>query len=317
MLLGLLALMLVAVGTFVGLYFRFVSVPRVAAYHVPPGARFAARLDLQQIALFAPIREHVVPVLLQRRGQPPDQKGQLERIEASTGINLGMDVMELVVVQRRGALGAVVAGRLPDEGVAAGILEYLGPDNDRGCTLRGERLCCRAPELCLEQASDGALVIATNAALLEAMLPSSDGYQELGLEPEGPGSFGGSLADFDLRGVPVLGTSSALAVAANVARVEGKIRLEQEVTLRIEAVPRPGTSLSGLPERLESVRTALTTAALFAPGQDIAGERALLARLRFGTEGARVTAEAEWQRHEIEQAARSLGAVLGAFLGAQ
>jgi hypothetical protein len=282
---------------------------------VPVGARFAARIDLRQIALFAPIREHVVPVLLERRGQTLDQKAELDRIERATGVNLGMDVFEVVVAQRDHDLGFVVGGRLPKGNVVEGIPQYLGDGSPGRCTLNGPRLCCAEPQLCVEQASDGAIVAATTEALLDAMLPSSNAYRELGLEAEGPGSFGLRVQGLNLGGLGRLPGLAALSDLAGVERVEGHLALQDEVEVHLEGVPRPGVSLADWPPKLEQLRAALQALSLFTPGQDFGGERALLGRLQFGSSGDRVTADATWQAREIEQAARSLGAILGAWLG--
>jgi hypothetical protein len=312
---GFFALMILAVAGFAWLYSRWIEVPRVAAYHVPPGARFVARVDLRQIALFAPVRQHVVPVLLQRQGQTLDEKGELERLEDATGVNLGMDVLEVVVAQHGSHFGLVVGGRLPKGGVVEGIPAYLGDTSAHGCALRGVRLCCASPRLCVEQATDGALVAATDPSLLDAMLPSGSAHQELGLEPEGPGSFGLRVPEFDRGAWGLLGRTARLDGLSDVARVEGRLLLEDPVKLRFEGVPRPGASLAEWPSKLERWRSTLQAVQLFAPGQDLAGERALLGRLVFGSSGDRVTAEASWESQEIEQAARSLGAIVGAWLG--
>jgi hypothetical protein len=312
---GFFALILLAVGAFAWLYFRLVDVPRVVVHHVPVGARFAARIDLAQIALFAPIRKHVLPVLLEREGRPLDEKTELERLERATGVNVGMDVFELLLVERDSALGFVIGGRLPERGVVEGFFGYLGVDGSHGCSLRGPRLCCARPTVCVEQATDGAVVGATEPQLLEAMLPSGDAYAALGITPEGPGSFGLRVPELGAAGFGVLGAAVSSSGLGALERIEGHLVLAEEVRLRFEGVPRPGASLADWPEKLETLRDALA-ASLFAPGRDLGGERAVLARLRFGRAGDRVTAEATWQPHEIDQAARSLGAICGAWLGA-
>lgn len=316
-LLGLLFLFLAFVGGFGWLYFRLVHFERAAAYHVPTGATFAARLDLQQVALFAPVRKHVLPALI-RAEESSQQKAQLERIEKATDVNLGMDLREVVVFGQGEELGAAVGGRFPKGGVVEGLSELLAEEPQHGCALSGARLTCVRPSVMLEQADDGTVIAANSIRLLEAALVRSDGYRRLGIEVDSPGSFGLVNPASVLTDVPLLSRWSLFSELGGVDHIEGQLRLAEETTIRVIAVPRQGVSLADWPDRLSQFRDLSLAVLRLTPGRDYAGERALLSRLRFGTDGkGSATAEAAWLEAEIDQGAQSLGAVLDFWLSGE
>lgn len=313
-LLGFFGLIALAIGIFVVVYLKLLGYERVALRHVPPGAQLALRLDLRQVVLFAPIREHVVPVLIGSTAEQEDQESRLRRLEQATGVNLGMDVFEIVFVESGGEVGVVVGGRLPDGGVVEGLFRLLSQTPERGCSLAARRLSCKVPGVVVEQAEDGVLVAASSEQLLGRMLTPGTAYQALGMDPEAAGG-GAWVPAESLARSPLLAAWPGAQSLAAVERIELRLALGDPVRVSLEAVPRAGQSLADLGPKLEAARPFLQTLLAFGPGQDYAGERAVLSRVRFGSRGDRATAEAEWQQSEMDQAARSLGAVLGAWLG--
>jgi hypothetical protein len=319
-LLALLGLMLVAVLAFGWLYYRLVYFERVAVRHVAPSATLAVRLDLEQVLLFAPVREHILPVVL-RGADGKDDATQLERIEAATGINLGMDLREVVLVQRASDAqygepqwGVVIAGLFPKAGVMAGLGLLLADEPLRGCRVDADRLRCAHPEFVATQASDGALIVAATENFLNELLPSSDAYQTLGLLAEGPGSFGLLLSDAFTSAAPLV-RMPGFRDLDQVARLQGHLVLGEETTLHLEAWPKSGRGLSSWAPRLTQLRDATLLLLRLRPGQDYGGERALLSRLQFeaGQQGT-VRATATWLEAEIDQAAKSAAAGLSAWL---
>lgn len=324
-LLALLGLMLIAVLAFGWLYYRLVYFERVAVRHVAPSATLAVRLDLEQVLLFAPVREHILPVVL-RGADGKDDATQLERIEAATGINLGMDLREVVLVQRDGDTqhndaqyrdaqwGVIVAGLFPKAGVMAGLGLLLADEPARACRVADDRLRCARPAFVASQASDGAVIVASSESFLNELLPSSDAYQRLGLLAEGPGSFGLLLSDASTM-ASQLTRLPGFRDWDQVARLQGHLVLGDETTLHLEAWPKAGHDLSGWAPRLTQLRDATLLLLRLRPGQDYGGERALLSRLRFepGQQGT-VRASAAWLETEIEQAAKSAAAAFSAWL---
>lgn len=195
--------------------------------------------------------------------------------------------------------------------------KLLAETPERGCSFNAERLSCKLPGFWVEQAKDGVVIVATSGELLDAMLQPGTTYQALGIDPEDAGGgawvVNGRIAGNNVPALRLLPGSEQLSA---LERIEARIVLGEPVRLELEGVPRQGASLAELAPKLEAMRPFLQGLLTFGPGQDYAGEKALLARLRFGSRGDRATAEAEWQRNEIEQAARSLAAVLSAWLGA-
>lgn len=310
---GLFALMLLACGIFAALYYKVLFYERTAARHIPDGTTFAARLDLEQIVLFAPLREHVMPVLLDAKGAVAE-KERLDKIEAATGVNLGMDVREVVIAHAPAGVGVVIGGRFPRGGVVEGFAGLLAEEGNTECRLDSAVLSCRSPAIVAQQAADGTVVMATSMAMLQSMLPTGTAYHRLGLEVEGPGSFGllPDRAMFDqnslLARLPVLAELNA------VDRIHGAIELDEEVSLTVVLEPTAGADLSAWLPKLEQFRDLSLTMLRFSAGRDYGGERAVLERLRFtANETGSVVASAVWNASEIDQAARSLAALLSGW----
>jgi hypothetical protein len=314
-LIGFFALIALAVGIFIVVYLRLLGYDRVAARHIPERTDFVARLDLRQVILFAPIREHVVPVLVGPTSDASDLEERLKELQVATGVNLGMDVFEVVVLSSEGEFGAVIGGRMPSSGVVEGVFRLLKEAPERACEAKGPRLSCRLPAFAMQQAEDGVVVVASTETLLERMLPQGNAYVGLGIDPNGAANATLVLHDTSWGAAPLLFRGAGAAELGQMERLEARVDLGDPVKLHFEAVPRAGASLAALAPKLESWRPLLQGALAFGPGSDFAGERAVLSRLRFGARGDRATAEAEWQLSEIDQAARSLGAILGAWLG--
>jgi hypothetical protein len=154
---------LLAVGLGLGLYIhqRFVKFPRVVAHHVPADATFALRWDVEKVTLFEPTRAYLVPLVeLKDAGKPaPKRRG---RFEVASGENLGRELRELLVVAGPGGDDwAVVTGAAFGSGAFPAALELLRTE---GWKATASAEVQHGSGLTLTRASDGAIVLASNAA---------------------------------------------------------------------------------------------------------------------------------------------------------
>jgi hypothetical protein len=299
-------------------YRELIHYERRAIEHVPPGAELALRVDLEQLVLFEPVRKHLLPLFdrapLVRRAQPAGAvTPRLQRLREKAGLNLGLDLRELVFARMPDggwvlALGGIFGSRHLLEGIEAVLHEEAGIHLRR----EGALLSVEYSGVVLTQADDGVLLVGSDAALLARAAPASHGYQSIGLEREGAGALAALPSWLDaLRPEP--------APSARASVLRGMLRLDfgdpLELALRIE---HPASTDMGAARRAVAGWLGMPADAdQFVPRADWGGERAVLARAHFSQASATLTLGSSlWQRSELDQAARSLAAWLeGRFLG--
>ncbi len=111
--LSILAAVLLVAG--VAVYLFVVRYEPLARRHIPGNANLVARLDLADVALFAPVREHLWPLVFEgAAGDAPKGKTRADRVNAATGVNLAADVRELLVASVEGSsFVVIVGGKIP------------------------------------------------------------------------------------------------------------------------------------------------------------------------------------------------------------
>ena len=82
------------------MYFKLLHYQRVAALHLPPDTTAAARIDVENVALFEPVRKHLLPLANTLRAGDPRLKPRLKRLEQHTRIEFAVDLREIAVVAR-------------------------------------------------------------------------------------------------------------------------------------------------------------------------------------------------------------------------
>ena len=181
------ALFLTFVGAFGAafwIYARYVAFERHAARHLVDGARLAVRVDLEKIVLYAPFREQVLP-LVQGPEEDPRLKPRLIRLRQHTGVELGVDVREIVYSrgERPGSWALAVAGMFPKTGVVRGIHEVLTEEGAQSRFDAATERLYLGPSVVVQQAADRVVVFASDPESLASALAPSDRYQalELGL----------------------------------------------------------------------------------------------------------------------------------------
>lgn len=216
---------LVLLGIAVG-YHRLVYFERVAALHVPAGARFATRIDLEQVVLFEPVRKNLLPVL-DAASASVNGQSLSQRITATTGINLAMDLREILfaVGQQEDQWLVVLSGLFPKD-VLPAVATAIVQDARLVAVPRGDGVLRLDPlAMFMTQAADGAFLISNQEALLRASVLPTQTFHSLGLSPEGAGSVAAVLSD------------DAWLPLAALARVRAEVALGATVRLRVEAEP--------------------------------------------------------------------------------
>lgn len=182
--LGALLLSFVAAfGVAFWIYQRYVAFERRAARHLVDGAELAVRADLEKIVLYAPFRDEVLP-LVQEPKADPRLKPRLIRLSQHTGVELGVDVREIVYSRAAPESWVLaVGGMFPKSGVVRGLHELL---REEGHSSRfdaaSERLYLSSGAV-VQQAADSVVIFASDPQALASALVPSQRYQalELGL----------------------------------------------------------------------------------------------------------------------------------------
>jgi len=144
------------------------------------------------------------------------------------------------------------------------------------------------------QASDGALVVASDPARLRAALRGGNAYLELGLPPEGAGGFALRVAQPFPPGF------------ANFDSVSGSVQLAQQVEVDVAVRLRPGAS-----SEPTGIAAAFAVLAAAAPPDSAARrplENAKIVPHREGEVGVQLS----WTRPELERGVEWLASLLKA-----
>jgi hypothetical protein len=307
---GFFGLLLCGVLVVVVIYLGYIRADRVAARHLPPDVTVAVRVDVEQAVLYEPVRKQLLPLANESFGLEATHSGltsRLRRIHKHTGIELAVDMREIVVGYgpAPGDWVMVIGGRFPKRGVVSGVGAALEEEGS-GWRISPDRQTLSAPSgVCLGQAADGAVVMASSPSRLAAALPSHEYHREIGLAPEGPGGFAarGALLR-ELRGSAKSADSRGWGVLENVERVTGTLALGPTVDIEAYVDLTPGTdseaARAGLEQALRALRDAVA-------GSDRAGERQLLERAELTSAGpGRVRLRTRWERSEVDRGAHSL-----------
>lgn len=320
-LLGLLVSFALAAAAAVYLYYVYIQYDRVAALHLAPGTRGALRLDLEKVVLYEPIRRHVLPLANERRkaanaAPVPAAPSRLDRVQAATRIELGVDLRELVLGWGPGPTDwvLVVGGRFPREGVIEGLERVFREEGAPWTRSSDGAVLVSSGGIALGQAKDGSLIGASREEVLRSALPANSVYEQLGLSREGAGGY--ALDGDALRTAvpPALRlVAPPLGVVDDVRSVRGDIALGAEVTLTSQVQLRQATA-PAVAEQLGRLSSGARGLALL-PGAPQGALRAV-ERLQTSVEAPdRVRVTASWSRDEVDAAAAELANLLRALFG--
>ena len=229
-------------------YARLVHYRRCAVEHLPPETELVARLDVEQVVLFEPVRRQLIPLIDRLPlGVPPGAASaaaepRLSRLRREAGLNLGLDLREVLVATAPGGRWVLVLGGLFQQGLVPGIARELTGELATGWRRDGDTLVFPPSGAALAQAPDGALLLASDRALLEAALPSSTRFRELGIEREGAGSASIPRVVLDRWAAEGDGPSWL----GTIERVALELRLSREIEVDVRLALREGASTAAL-----------------------------------------------------------------------
>lgn len=213
----------------IAIYYKFVAYGRVAARHLPDDTQLAARVDVETVLISESLRAHLLPLFDQGVQGPAGLKPRHDRFRAHTGVELGRDLREVVLGLAPGGWVIVIGGKFPKAELVDG-LETTLKEEDAHAVRSGDTL--QVPSgAAIGQATDGALVIASDAARLRAALQGGESYLRLGLPPEGAGGFALTVE------------SPAPPGFADFARVSGAVELGKAVNVDVAVRLRPGKTV--------------------------------------------------------------------------
>jgi hypothetical protein len=310
---GFGALLALGIAVAVVIYFRLIRYERVAAQHVPRDAAFVVRLDVEQAIVYEPFRRHLLP--LADRGRVGANAGparvldpRLERIKRHTGIELAVDMRELLFArgpsEREWLL--VIGGKFPKQGVVKGLHTVLLEEGVQAELAPGEHVVTLPSGSVLGQAEDGALLFASGRAWLDGALRAQAIPPELGLNVGQAAALAATS-----RGLPALPAiwsifDPALTAELSVQQLRGELALAAVPTLRARIRLAPGASAAAAEARLRDwTRGArMASAEQNAPGgQPSAGKGLEVSR---GGE-AELRIEGPWPRENLDGALESFG----------
>lgn len=225
---GLGALAVVALVIGLAAYVELLRFRRVAAHHLPGDTRAALRIDVEQVVLYEPVRKHLIP-LIDAAGT--HGAGRVDRLRTQGGINLGLQLREVVIgFGPTPADWVVVVGGLFDARVLDRVEAVLRAEGTAVARKDGELALGDA--LFAAEADDGALVFGPSPDRVRSALRQQPTFGRLGLQDSGPGGF---------------------AVAEPSRRFCGTFELAPELRVSI----RGAFSGEGAPERARAFETEL------------------------------------------------------------
>jgi len=238
--------------------------------------------------------------------------GRLLRLRRDAGVNLGLDLREILIATTRDRRWVLVLGGLFPHAVLPGLERVLASETGAGWTRVGDTLEFAPSGAALGQAADGVLILASDRSALAAALPSSQRFAELGLAREGAGGARLSQAAIEQwapSGAPWLG---AVRSAGLELRLAQQIEIDVQLELRDEAAARLVSGLAQHP------RPSGDPSPTKRPLPDALDPWGLLARSEHAeTTGTTVKFVTTWRQTELDRAARDLAAWLERRLAAR
>ena len=300
--LSILAAILLVAG--VAVYLFVVRYEPLARRHIPGNANLVARFELADLALFGPVREHLLPLL---EGAPssdaPKGKSRADRVRTATGVNLATDLRELIVASVEGSsFVAILGGKIPRgrfvKGLAAVAKEEAWPGSWH---LAGELLV--GPDgLTVGQADDGTILLGTSAAMVIAALPASEDFVRLALPERGASSF--AVTHEAWSGAAGAAVVAHASVLRKIERASGTFTLGKSPEDIMSIEPSEANPAPALAGEIEQLLAEMRIVALLLP--DAVGEKGALQAARVTTKEGHVIVTAPWSYEALDRGSARL-----------
>ena len=278
----------------------------LARRHIPGDANVAFRLEAADVALFAPVRKHLWPLL----EDASSGKTRSARINDATGVNPATDVREILIASTDAASWVVIlGGRIPPGRFVSGIERVAREEGWAGWRRDGD-LFIGPGGVAIGQADDGTVAIGTEDDIVLAALPASDEWQRLGLPEQGAvtfaitreawGGMGGAIGGLLPRG--------GAGLFRRASRAAGAMTLgaAPAITMRID--PVSGETPAALASDVETILGDLKLITFLLP--DVVGEKGALQAARVTAKGAAVEVRSDWPLDGLDRACERLARLL-------
>jgi hypothetical protein len=304
---GLVSLFVLAGGA-VALWFFLLRYEPTARAHVPAGTNIAIRIEAADVALFGPVRDHLLPLALDEgpgaSAPSPKEKKRAANIQERTGVRLPLDVREVVVASMDGkSWVALFGGRIEPGRFVAGLAEIAKDEGWAGYRREAELLV--GPKIVIGQADDGTIIVGTDRSIVEASLPATLEGASIGLPEKGALTFVIRKQAFEAASSmnPLAGNTSALG---RVSRGTGSLTLGKAPELVVRLEPIEASDTAAVAESARSFLSQLGLLLLLAP--DVAGEKEALRAASVESAGAVVVLRAPWPYEGLDRGAARLAA---------
>jgi hypothetical protein len=258
-------LLVLGVALGIVIHRSYVGFARVAAYHVPPDATLVVRWDVEKVGLFEPTRRFLLPLLDEVHAPPPTPSvapehrsplvallpstgpvkttppGRRDRFAAESGSMIARDLREVLVAfgPADGDWALVLGAAFPKGDVVAALGRALAKEGWPWRELGHDRLVSPGGAA-VGRAEDGAFVLASSVARLDAVLPVREVLPEIARV--GAGSL---LLQNRPTGLPP-GGAGLLSRLGHFETIAGSARfgspLPIELTLHYDEPLSPGSS---------------------------------------------------------------------------
>ncbi|HKO92821.1 MAG TPA: hypothetical protein VJU61_16815, partial [Polyangiaceae bacterium] len=202
----------------------------------------------------------------------------------------------------------VMGGLFPSQGLVTSIERALEAEGVSGLRREGEALVFAPWQVALGQATDGALILASDREALDSALGPSARSVELGIASEGAGSVFLSGAAFRTAWGRPIGDDPWQSA---VERVRVTLELAQEFALETRIELRPGADPRAVLGGLERGAAPAQARAFFDPRADWAAEWLSSARAAPINNAANlIEFTAFWRTSELDRNTRGLASWL-------
>jgi hypothetical protein len=280
----------------------------LAQRHIPGNTSVAARVDFADIALFGPVREHLVPLLDAEDAEKGKRRS--ERIREATSVDFATDVRELLIASVDGTnVVVIIGGRIKRGRFVQGLSKVAREEGWPGGWHETGELFVGPGGVAIGQAEDGTILLGSDVGIVTAALAASDDPLHIDLPEEGGGvSFVITKQAWSgLAGFTVVAHASVLR---KIERAAGRFTLSRSPELRMEIEPAAGNEAPALAGEIEQVLSELRIVTLLAP--DVAGEKGALQAAKVSTQGDRVVMLAPWSYQALDGGAARLAALIRA-----
>jgi hypothetical protein len=311
---GVLALVLVGLGVFFGVFYY----SPVALRHVPPGTTLAVRVDLVDVATFAPVRRHLIPLVDEQTpgSTPKTGKSRSDRISDAVGVNLSRDLREVVVcfLGSDEKIVLIVGGNIPKGKLVPGLMKVQAEEGGSDFADAGGYLAAKRGGIFVGQASDGTAIVASDAASLQSALMETGEAARLGI-PEGHAVAFGATGQLwkDVASSSFASVLESLQKLNKLDGLNGYLELSNAPRLTTHVAVTPGTNPEDAKASLYRVITDLRRASelrrkIAGSSQDFAGEEQALAQSGIDTKGNVVRVVTPWPYDGLDRGAGNLAA---------